>query len=103
MVLLFLGNRRVGLSGEWWEVEWCQWWFPVLFAEERSFELVVAELVETLQEVHRSTSHTTAYRIVKSSYVTESTYKILLTNIQNALYRITQKDMSHKFYVIYRE
>ena len=84
MVLLVLGNRRVGLSGEWWEVEWCQWWLPVLFewwwvpvwfVEERSFELLVAELllvelVETLQEVHRSTSHTTAYRIVKSSNVT---------------------------------
>ena len=31
------------------------------FAEERLFELLVAELVETLQEVDRSTSHTTAY------------------------------------------
>ena len=76
MVLLVLGNRRVGLSGEWWEVEWCQWWFPVLFAEERSFELVVAELllVETLQEVHRSTSHTTAYRIVQMSQFISNHY-----------------------------
>ena len=44
---------------------------PVWLAEERSFELLVAvllvaellvvELVETLKEVHRSTSHTTEY------------------------------------------